>query len=40
MDDHFVYNATPDKTSCSPASATVTVTGSVVTNNPQTICCP
>jgi hypothetical protein len=40
MDDHLIYNATPNKTTCSPASATVMVVGSIVTNNPKTICCP
>jgi hypothetical protein len=38
-DDHFVYSAMPDKTSCSPMNATVMVTGTVATN-PRTICCP
>jgi hypothetical protein len=40
MDNHFIYSATPDKTSCSPASANVMVMGSVVTSAPKTICCP
>ncbi len=38
-DTHFVYQATPNVTTCSPSSAKPALTGTIEPNNPITVCC-